>query len=347
MTRDKSRKFTLRWIEGHGGNGEPKPQAELEASQSRDVEMLDAYSRAVIGVVTSVGPAVVSIRVGTGSGRGRGRTGSGSGVAITPDGYVLTNSHVVRDGKEIVAVFPNGNETTATLVGEDSATDLALIRCHGTDHKYAQFGDSANLRVGQLVIAVGNPLGFQSTVTTGVLSALGRSLRSQEGRLIEHIVQHTAPLNPGNSGGPLLDSRGQVIGINTAIIALAQGMGFAVPANTAKWVLPQLLTHGRVRRGRIGVAGHDRPLERRVARQHELVTDTAVEIYALENDGPATRAGMREGDLIVALNGQRVRGVDDLHRFLAEWPLQRAIRLTILRGTERIELDVHPVEYGA
>ena len=345
---EEPRRFTLRWIEGQGTGDDHAPHAEIESTQSKDVEMLDAYSRAVISVVTSVGPAVVSIRVGAGREAGRRQTlGSGSGVAITPDGYVLTNSHVVRDAKDIVTVFPNGNESSATLVGEDAATDLAVVRCNSGEHKYATFGDSSGLRVGQLVIAVGNPLGFQSTVSTGVLSALGRSLRSQDGRLIEHIVQHTAPLNPGNSGGPLLDSKGRVIGINTAIIALAQGLGFAVPSNTAKWVLPQLMAHGRVRRGRIGVAGHDRPLERRLVRYHELTSETAVEVYSVEAGGPADRAGMREGDLIVALNNQKITGIDDLHRFLAEWPLKRPIHLTIVRAQEKLGLDVHPIESTA
>ena len=212
---------------------------------------------------------------------------------------------------------------------------------------FANLGESSALQVGQLVIAVGNPLGFQSTVSTGVISALGRALRSQDGRLIENIIQHTAPLNPGNSGGPLLDSKGRVIGINTAIIAIAQGMGFAIASNTAKWALPQLLTHGRVRRGRIGVAGQDRPLDRRVVRHHALAADSAVEVMSLEKGGPAERAGLREGDLIVSLNGQAVRSVDDLLRYLTEWPLERPITLTMLRGRDKQEVTVVPVEHGS
>jgi len=330
-----------------GSDPEKAHEAEFEIPRPSDAELLDAYSRAVVSVVAAVGPAVVSVHTGARE-RGRRRpSGTGSGVVITPDGYVLTNSHVVHGAEASTAVFGDGHEAQATLVGEDPATDLAVIRCDRSGLAFAELGDSSTLQVGQLVIAVGNPLGFQSTVSTGVVSALGRALRSQDGRLIENIVQHTAPLNPGNSGGPLLDSKGRVIGINTAIIAIAQGMGFAVPSNTAKWALPQLLAHGRVRRGRIGVAGQDRPLDRRRVRHHGLAADTAVEVLSLEKGGPAERAGLREGDLIVSLNGSPVRGIDDLLRYLTEWPLERALTLTFLRGLEKREVTVLPVEYGS
>jgi S1-C subfamily serine protease len=346
MLPDKDdRMGPLRWIDGTPLDDEGAAHAEIEASHSNDVELLDAYSRAVVSVVSSVGRAVVSIQVGKKTRRERQQqVGAGSGVVITPDGYVLTNSHVVHGSGQLTIVFPDGSDSQATVVGDDPATDLAVVRCEGSDLKYATFGSSNKLRVGQLAIAVGNPLGFQSTVSTGVVSALGRALRSQDGRLIENIIQHTAPLNPGNSGGPLLDSKGRIVGINTAIIAIAQGIGFSIPSNTAKWVLPQLLKHGRVRRGRIGIAGQDRPLDRRTARQHQLETETAVEVLSVEQGGPASSAGMREGDLIVALNGQPVKSIDDLQRFLTEWPLKRDITLVVLRGDQKIDVRVTPAE---
>lgn len=337
----------MRWVNRGGGEADPGPGGEIEAPHTRDQELLDAYSRAVVHVVAAVGPAVVSVHVGGDEHTRRGSLGSGSGVVITPDGYILTNSHVVHGGGRIVTVFADGTESQATPVGEDPATDLAVLRCDRTALAYAALGDSSQLQVGQLVIAVGNPLGFQSTVSTGVVSALGRTLRSQEGQLIENIIQHTSPLNPGNSGGPLLDSKGQVVGINTAIIAIAQGIGFAIPSNTVKWALPQLLKHGRVRRGRIGVAGHNRPLPRRLVLRHGFTKTRAVEVVSLEKDGPAAKAGVREGDLIVALNGQALGGIDELLRFLTEWPLERPVTLGVLRGTELLECSVTPVEYGA
>jgi len=336
----------LRWINGPPPDDESaQPHVELEASHSNDVESLDAYSRAVVSVVSAVGPAVVSIQVGQRSRRERQqRVGAGSGVVITPDGYILTNSHVVHEASGLTIVFPDGSDSPASVVGEDPATDLAVIRCERNDLPYGSFGNSGTLRVGQLAIAVGNPLGFQSTVSTGVVSALGRALRSHDGRLIENIIQHTAPLNPGNSGGPLLDSNGRIVGINTAIIAIAQGIGFSIPSNTAKWVLPQLFKHGRVRRGRIGIAGQDRPLGRRVVRAHELHTEMGVEVLSTEAGGPAATAGVREADLIVGLNDQPVRGIDDLQRFLAEWPLKKNLTLDVLRGAKRLQIQVTPVE---
>ncbi len=326
------------------GQGAPGSQP-ISPADASDVELLDAYSRAVTGVVDAIGPAVVSIAVGTQSRRyGPEREGAGSGVVIAPDGYILTNSHVVLDAERLTATFTDGTLGPARLVGKDPATDLAVIRAEASGLPYASLGDSALLRVGQLVIAMGNPLGFQSTVTTGVVSALGRALRSREGRLIENIIQHTAPLNPGNSGGPLLDSRGHVVGLNTAIIMMAQGIGFAIPANTARWVASQLLIHGRVRRGYLGIAGRQRPLGRRLVRFHSLAHDQVLEVVSVEADGPARRAGLREGDLIVAANERAVTGVDDLHRFLAEWPIGASVVLTVIRGQERLEVDVQPVE---
>ncbi len=317
----------------------------INAPEKSDAELLDAYSRAVISVVEAVGPAVVSISAGRpASRRGPEHEGAGSGVVIAPDGYILTNSHVVLNARRLATTFTDGTQAAATLIGADPATDLAVIRAEASGLPYALLGDSGALRVGQLVIAMGNPLGFQSTVSTGVVSALGRALRSREGRLIESIIQHTAPLNPGNSGGPLLDSRGEVVGINTAIIMMAQGIGFAIPANTARWVVSQLLTYGRVRRGYLGITGRERPLHRRLALFHNLANDRAVEIMSVEQDGPAHQAGLREGDLIVAFNEHLVSSIDDLHRLLADWPIARPAALTVIRGQERLRVKVSPNE---
>jgi S1-C subfamily serine protease len=317
----------------------PQPPAPAPPPLA-DAELLDAYSRAVIGVVEAVGPAVVSIATGS---RER-REGSGSGFVIAPDGYVLTNSHVVQEARELEVEFTEGQRQPATLIGADPATDLAVIRVPATGLPCAELGTSADLRPGQLVIAMGNPLGFQSTVSTGVVSALGRAMRSQQGRLIENIVQHTAPLNPGNSGGPLLDSRAKVVGVNTAIIAMAQGLGFAVPADTARWVVSQLLSYGRVRRAFLGIAGRTRPLDRRLVRHLSLPRGQAVEVIEVEKRGPASRAGLRAGDLIVGIAGQPVASVDDLHRVLSGWALGQPLRLDLLRGMERLELEVAPTE---
>jgi len=315
------------------------------ATEKSDAELLDAYSRAVISVVDGVGPSVVSISVDKRpSRRSPEREGAGSGVVIAPDGYILTNSHVVSNARRLATTFTDGTQAKATLIGEDPATDLAVIRAEASGLPYALLGDSGALRVGQLVIAMGNPLGFQSTVSTGVISALGRALRSREGRLIESIIQHTAPLNPGNSGGPLLDSRGEVVGVNTAIIMMAQGIGFAIPADTARWVVSQLLTHGRVRRGYLGIAGRERPLHRRLVLFHDLPNERAVEIMSVEGDGPARQAGLREGDLVVAINEHMVNSIDDLHRFLADWPIGSPVTLAVLRGKERLAVKVSPVE---
>jgi S1-C subfamily serine protease len=323
-------------------NQDPYP---IAATTIPDVELLDAYSRAVVAVVDAVGPAVVSVGVGKRSPQNwPEREGAGSGVVIAPDGYILTNSHVVQDARRVTATFTDGTQAVSGLIGKDPATDLAVIRADASGLAYASLGDSAGLRVGQLAIAMGNPLGFQSTVTTGVVSALGRALRSREGRLIENIIQHTAPLNPGNSGGPLLDSRGQVVGINTAIIMMAQGIGFAIPSNTGRWVVSELIVHGRVRRGYLGIAGRERPLGRRLARFHDLAHQRSVEIVSVEANGPAAQAGLRDGDLIVAANKQGVGSVDDLHRFLAEWPINGPVVLTVIRGQERLEVGVKPVE---
>ncbi|MFZ0050147.1 MAG: trypsin-like peptidase domain-containing protein, partial [Desulfobaccales bacterium] len=254
---------------------------------------------------------------------------------------------VVAQARLLQATLEDGRTLAGEIVGTDPATDLAVIRVNAAGLPFASLGDSAALRVGQVVIAIGNPFGFQSTVSTGVVSALGRALRSRAGRLIENIIQHSAPLNPGNSGGPLVDSRGRVVGINTAIIMMAQGLGFAIPANTAKWVVSQLLTHGRVRRGYLGLVARQRPLERRLVRFHRLSAESAVEAISVDPQGPAAQAGFREGDLVVSINGQPLISVDDLHRFLAEWPIGKPVTLTVIRGLERLDLRVRPREAKA
>lgn len=342
---DERARATLNLISGQGRAESGEARCEVGSKDNADVELLDAYSRAVIAVVDAVGPAVVSIFAG-GEPRGGAAQlqGAGSGVVIAPDGYILTNSHVVHDAGELSAIFTDGRQTSAALAGEDPATDLAVIRADASGLPYATLGDSGLVRVGQLVIAMGNPLGFQSTVSTGVISAVGRAFRSQTGRLIENIIQHTAPLNPGNSGGPLLDSRGRVIGINTAIIPMAQGIGFSIPSNTAKWVASQLITRGRVRRAYLGIGGHNRQLDRRLARLHNLQPEGAVEVITVDPRGPARKAGMREGDLIVTINEQVVANIDDLHRSLAEAPPGEAVTLKILRDHELRSVVVVPVE---
>lgn len=339
---------TLKVINNAAGGQTPPGPCEVGSAEKSNVELLDAYSRAVITVAEVVGPAVVSISTGTPSKNGEPETGgAGSGVIIAPDGYVLTNDHVVHGSKQLTVSLTNGASHAAALVGTDPATDLAVIRADSANLPFATLGDSAALRVGQLVIAIGNPFGFQSTVSTGVVSALGRALRSRKGRLIEDIIQHTAPLNPGNSGGPLVDSRGRIVGLNTAIIMGAQGIGFSIPSDTAKWVVSQLITLGRVRRGYLGIAAQQRPLSRRTARFFNLTQATAVEVLSITRGGPAAQGGMRKGDLIVAVNETGITTVDALQKFLADWPIGRPVKVSVLRVQERLEIDVTPSEAGS
>ncbi|MGH7200598.1 MAG: S1C family serine protease, partial [Planctomycetaceae bacterium] len=300
-----------------------------------EADILDAYSQAVVDVVERISPAVV--RVG-----GESRGGMGSGFLITPDGYALTNSHVVDGRHRLSATTSEGDRLDARLIGDDPATDLALVRLAAADLPYATLGESETLRVGQLVIAMGNPLGFDSTVSTGVVSALGRSMRGSEGRLIENIIQHTAPLNPGNSGGPLVDSRGRVVGVNTAIIAMAQGLGFAVPAGTARRVIGELITHGRVRRASLGITATVTPLPRWLVRQLDLLTDRAVEVVEIAANGPASHGGIERGDLIVAVNGRIVSSVDDVHRLLSGLPDGQTLTVSVVRGERLMDFVVEP-----
>ena len=338
----------LRLLSGEGNRNRDPGRCEVGATGQSDVDLLDAYSRAVITVVDATGPAVVSITAGrNGPDSVPDPVGTGSGVLVAPDGYILTNHHVVEKADQLRVTLTDGASMGAVVVGSDPPNDLAVIRAEGGGLPYATLGDSGPLRVGQLVIAMGNPFGFQSTVSTGVVSALGRGLRTPQGRLVENVIQHTAPLNPGNSGGPLVDSRGRVVGINTAIIPIAQGIGFSIPANTARYVISQLLTHGRVRRGYLGISARQRPLDRRLVRYHGLSFDAAVEVVSLEPEAPAAAGGIRAGDVIVTLNGQGVRSVDDIHRLLAEEEFGVAVRLGVLRGKDLLEIPVIHAEAAA
>jgi len=304
-----------------------------------DEAILDAYSRAVIGVVEHAGPAVVSLEIKA----KRGQGGAGSGFVVTPDGYVMTNSHVVASAGEIRVRTSTGETITGQVVGDDPATDLALVRVDASllPPTYLPVDGSLSPKVGQLAVAIGNPLGFESTVSTGVVSALGRTLRGRTNRLIDGVIQHTAPLNPGNSGGPLLDAHGRVLGVNTAIIARSQGLGFAIAVETAAWVLSQLLAHGRVRRAWLGIGAARRPLDRRLAYAHGLGR-SAVEVQSVERASPAARAGLAEGDLIVSLDGLAITDIDVLHRALRDRPADKTYKLGVIRRGARLDLDITP-----
>lgn len=317
-----------------------------------DGGLLDAYSQAVIRAAETVSPAVVNIEVrhpdrtpaGPRFRRQQRSTGSGSGFVFTPDGFILTNSHVVHRAAEIHVALGDGRRVEATLVGDDPDSDLAVIRVHAPELTAAQFGDSHAVRVGQLAIAIGNPLGFQTTVTAGVVSALGRSLRSGSGRLIDNVLQTDASLNPGNSGGPLVNSRGEVIGVNTAMIMPAQGICFAIAVNSAKIVAQQLISHGLVRRAYLGFAGQKVELPPAMTRAHPLEQESGVLVAHVEPDSPADRAGLEVSDLILALDGQTAADIDDLHRLLTAERIGTPVDLGILRGEERRWLRIVPGE---
>lgn len=326
---------------------------------TEDPFLLDAYSQSVTSAVERISPSVVHIEVHQSlpprsaerarSGEPRERQGGGSGFIFTPDGLILTNSHVVHDASRIAITTSDGRRMRASLIGEDPANDLAVIRIDEPHFEEphlqaAELGDSQKLRVGQIAIAIGAPYGFQSTVTAGVVSALGRSLRSYSGRLIDDVIQTDAALNPGNSGGPLIDSAGRVIGVNTATILPAQGICFAIGINTAKFVASRLLRDGRIRRGYIGVSGQTVPIHRRVIRFYDLPNETGAMVLSVEENSPSKRAGLREGDIIVALEGQPVAGVDDLHRLLTDVRVGTGSSLSVLRYTEKLDLRIVPEE---
>ncbi|MEM1251664.1 MAG: trypsin-like peptidase domain-containing protein [Cyanobacteria bacterium P01_H01_bin.21] len=328
------------------GSDFQQPQDEPQPNDSR---LLDAYSQAVTHVVETVSPAVVNIevrrlRLRVDRRRPVDVSGSGSGFLFTPDGYILTNSHVVHNTDIIEVTLADGQKHRAELIGDDPDTDLAIIRIPGSNFVHAQLGDSDGLKPGQLVIAIGNPLGFQCTVTAGVVSALGRSFRSKTGRLIGDVIQTDAALNPGNSGGPLVNSHGEIIGVNTAVIQAAQGICFATPINMAKRVIRPLMQMGRVRRGRIGVGGQTVPLPQRLVRQHNLSADSGVLVTWLESGSPAQVAGLQERDIVVAFAHNPVRNVDDLHRLLDEDTIGLRAQLTILRQSQQLSLAIVPRE---
>jgi S1-C subfamily serine protease len=322
---------------------------------SRDAPLLDAYSLAVSDVAERAGPAVAAVRIDTGR---RGGSGSGSGFLFTPDGYLLTNSHVVRAGRQarpaattkLNASFGDGRDFTARWVGDDPDTDLAVLQIDGMSRgalSHAMLGRSAEVRRGEIAIAIGNPLGFEHTVTAGIVSALGRSMRASTGRLIPDVIQTDAPLNPGNSGGPLLNSRGEVIGVNTAIISGAQAICFAVAIDIAGWVIPQLLRHGRVRRGYLGVAGSTVPLDRRIVVGASLDQSSAVRVTSVEPGSPAEVARLQSGDLILGLDGIAITSVDALHQALGSERVERDVLLKVLRAGEKsgaLYVTVRPAE---
>ena len=324
--------------------------AKSSFSHNSDYELLDAYSQAVMSVAEKVSPSVVNIDVerrveGRRAARSRrdGR-GSGSGFIFTPDGFILTNSHVVHGGEKFEVTLSDGRHCDAQLIGDDPDTDLAVIRISTPNLVPVEFGESQRIRVGQLVIAIGNPYGFQCTVTAGVVSALGRSLRAQTGRLMDDVIQTDAALNPGNSGGPLMNSRAEVIGVNTAMILPAQGICFATSVDTAKFVAGRLIRDGSIRRSYIGLAGQNVPLPRRIVRFYNLSVESGILVVSFEKESPARKGGLEEGDIIIGFNGKPVEGIDDLHRLLTEECVGQRTELEIIRRTEKLSLAVFPQE---
>jgi S1-C subfamily serine protease len=328
--------------------GEPHSASAAPTDAAADAVLHDAYSRAVVRAVEAVAPSVINVEVRRPSRGGRGARmrsqGSGSGFVFTPDGFALTNSHVVEGAAEIEVKLRDGRTAEARLIGDDPDTDLAVIRFEGDGVPAVRFAKAGSLRVGQLAIAIGNPYGFEATVTAGVVSALGRSLRARTGRLMDNLIQTDAALNPGNSGGPLVSSAGEVIGVNTAVILPAQGICFAIPSDTALFVAGRLIKDGRIRRAWLGLGGQTAPVARAVARFHRLDAETGVLVLSVEPGGPAASAGVEEGDVIVAFGGRAVAGIDDLLRLLADGAIDEGTSLILIRGTERKELPVVPRE---
>ena len=321
-----------------------------EQSAPNDDALLDSYSETVTRAVEKIGPAVVNIRVHKGARGGQHGPesgGAGSGFVIAPDGFILTNSHVVHDADKLEVTQADGQVLPGYLVGEDAEADLAVVRVNASQLAHARLGDSKSIRVGQIAIAIGSPFGFQQTVTAGVVSALGRSMRSQSGRLIDNVIQTDAALNPGNSGGPLVNSRGEVIGVNTAIILPAQGICFAIASNTAEFVAAWLIKDGHIRRSWIGVIGQNVPIHRRVVRFHRLAADYGVLVAGIEPGSPASRAGLREGDVIVGFADEPVSGIDELHRHLVARAIGVPSQITVVRHTEKLDLVITPEELAA
>lgn len=333
-------------IAGVGGEGVKTPQSLTED------DLMDAYSRTVIAAAERASPSVVYIEVEQRVSNRRPnprrlpqeRRGSGSGFIFTPDGFILTNSHVVHRAKKIEVTVSDGHKYQADLIGDDPDTDLAVIRINAPNLVPAQLGDAQKIRVGQLVIAIGNPYGFQYSVTAGVVSALGRSLRAQSGRLMDAVIQTDAALNPGNSGGPLVNSRGEVIGVNTAMILPAQGICFATSIDTAKFVASRLIRDGKVSRSYIGLAGQNVPLPRRIVRFYHLAVESGILVVSFENNSPARRGGLREGDIIIGFDDRPVAGIDDLHKLMTEERIGRKCALLVIRGTDKLTISVIPEE---
>lgn len=318
--------------------------------EKRDAALLDAYSQAVTAAAEKVSPSVVKIEIERSAerrgwrGRSWGAVGAGSGFIFAPDGYIMTNSHVIQQAKSLSVVLMDGRRFSADIVGRDAHTDLAVIRIGATGLRHIAFADSSQLRVGQLALAVGNPFGFDYTLTAGVISALGRSMRATSGRLIDNVIQTDAALNPGNSGGPLVNSNGDVIGVNTAIIFPAQGICFAIASNTAQHVAAQILKHGKVRRALLGIAGQNVKLPQPLAKQHSLASQTGVLVNAVQEGGPADEAGLQEGDIIIGFDGNLVQSIDDLHRLLTEQKVGARVAIDLLRNSQRIALSITPTE---
>jgi S1-C subfamily serine protease len=325
-------------------DGAPAAVGSASLSTAPDAALLDAYSLAVTGAVAKVAPAVAHVRVERARALRGAREGSGSGFVITPDGYLVTNSHVAGGASALEVTLPDGRTAQASIVGDDPDSDLAVLKVAAGDLSWCRFGDSAAVQVGQIAIAIGSPYGFQHTVTAGIVSALGRSMRARTGRMLDNILQTDASLNPGNSGGPLVDARGAVIGVNTAVILPAQGICFAIAASTAERVAVMLIREGRVRRAFLGIGGQTLALPRRIVRHYALARESGVRIETVESGSPAATAGLARGDVVVALDGAAVGGIDDLQRFLGAEVIGRDVEVTLIRRDRTLKVSLVPRE---